>query len=104
MFIGFGVQMGIEFGGGLGGKPSVSFLNAPKYLRSRNWVRRLILLMEEVLHHLEPLNYGNSLDFRDLRWCKISSLNNIELVPKTFCFLLWILGSLLDLRLKSPQL
>ena len=34
--------------------------------------------MDEILHHLGALNYCNSWDFRDLRWCKISSINSIE--------------------------
>ena len=32
--------------------------------------------MDEILHHLGALNYCNSQDFRDLRWCKISSINS----------------------------
>ena len=35
-----------------------------------------ILLMDEILHHLGALNYCNSYDFRDSRWCKISSINS----------------------------
>ena len=34
-----------------------------------------LLFMEEILHHLEPLNYCNSQDFKDFRWCRISSIN-----------------------------
>ena len=33
--------------------------------------------MEEILHHLEPLNYWNSWDFKYSRWCRISSINRI---------------------------
>ena len=36
-----------------------------------------ILLMDEILHRLGALNYCNSTDFRDFRWCKISSINNM---------------------------
>ena len=32
--------------------------------------------MDESLHHLGALNYCNSQDFRDLRWCKIFSINS----------------------------
>ena len=32
------------------------------------------LLMDEFLHHLGALNYCSSWDFRDLRWCRISSI------------------------------
>ena len=32
--------------------------------------------MDEILHHLGALNYCNSSDFRDLRWCKTSSINS----------------------------
>ena len=39
-----------------------------------------ILLMDEILHHLGALNYCNSWEFRDLRWCKISSINSIYMV------------------------
>ena len=37
----------------------------------------LLLLMDEILHHLGALKYGNSQDFRDLRWCKIPSINSM---------------------------
>ena len=40
-------------------------------------IMRDILLMDEILHHLGALNYCNSWDFRDLRWCKISSINSM---------------------------
>ena len=43
---------------------------------SHVWKPKNILLMDEILHHLGPLNYCNSLDCRDLRWCKISSINS----------------------------
>ena len=33
--------------------------------------------MGEILHHLGTLNYRNSWDFKDLRWCKISFINSI---------------------------
>ena len=37
-----------------------------------------ILLMEEILHHLGGfINYYNSYDFKDLRWCKISSISSM---------------------------
>ena len=36
-----------------------------------------IRLMDAILHHLGALKYCNSSDFRDLRWCKISSINSI---------------------------
>ena len=36
--------------------------------------------MEEILYHLEPLNYCNSQDFRDLRWCRISSINSMTII------------------------
>ena len=32
--------------------------------------------MDEILDHLGALNYCNSWDFRDLRWCKISSISS----------------------------
>ena len=37
----------------------------------------LILLMDEILHDLEALKCSNSSDFRDLRWCKKSSINSM---------------------------
>ena len=36
---------------------------------------RIVLWMEEILHHLEPPNHCNSHDFGDLRWCRIPSTN-----------------------------
>ena len=36
----------------------------------------IIVLMDEILHHLGALNYCSSLDFRDLRWRKISCINS----------------------------
>ena len=36
--------------------------------------------MDEILHQLGALNYCNSEDFRDLRWCKISSINSLSRV------------------------
>ena len=36
--------------------------------------------MDEILHHLGALNYCNSWGFRDLRWCKISSINSSGIV------------------------
>ena len=32
-----------------------------------------LLVMDEILHHLGALNYCNTLDSRNLRWCKVSS-------------------------------
>ena len=40
-----------------------------------------LLLMDAILHHLGALNYCNSQDFRDLRWCKISSINSRSPAP-----------------------
>ena len=37
----------------------------------------VLVWMDEILHHLGALNYCNSWDFGDLRWCKISSINSI---------------------------
>ena len=34
--------------------------------------------MDEIWHHLGALNYCNSSDSRDLRWCKISSINGVN--------------------------
>ena len=34
--------------------------------------------MDEILSHLGALNYCNSYDFRDLRWCKISFINSTD--------------------------
>ena len=39
--------------------------------------KTLLLLMDEILHHLGAPNYCNSQDFRDSRWCKISSMNSM---------------------------
>ena len=33
--------------------------------------------MDEILHHLGALNYCNPWDFKDFRWCKISSINSM---------------------------
>ena len=41
-------------------------------------LRSLLLVMKEILHHLGALNYSHSEDFRDLKYCKISSINSIE--------------------------
>ena len=38
----------------------------------------MILLMDEILHHLKALNYCSSLDIRGVRWCKISSISTIK--------------------------
>ena len=42
---------------------------------------RTILLMDEILHHLGALNYYNSSDCRDLRWCKIFLHQQYDVVP-----------------------
>ena len=44
----------------------------------------MVLLMEEILHHSEPLNYCNSQDSRDLRWCRISSINSMDFGLQVF--------------------
>ena len=36
-----------------------------------------IPLMDGILQHLWALNYCDSQDCRDLRWCKISSINSM---------------------------
>ena len=41
--------------------------------------------MDEILHHLGALNYCNSWDFRDLGWCKISSINSTRSFGKRSC-------------------
>ena len=40
--------------------------------------------MDEILHDPGSLNYYNCLDFRDLRWCKISSINSMSYNPKAY--------------------
>ena len=37
------------------------------------------MVMDEILHHLRALNYCSSWGFRDLRWCKISSINSRDM-------------------------
>ena len=37
--------------------------------------------MDEILYHLGALNYCKSGDFRDLEWCKISSIDSMCLCP-----------------------
>ena len=42
----------------------------------------IILLMDQILHHLGACNFQH---FKDLRWCKISSINSrgfIEASPR----------------------
>ena len=40
--------------------------------------------MDEILHHLGARDFCNSLDFRDLRWCKISSIYSISYSLNSF--------------------
>ena len=52
------------------------------------------------MHHVEPLNYCNSQDFGDLRWCRISSINSIlQARNPQFCgVLIWCRTSSIKCR------
>ena len=60
-----------------------------------------ILLMDEILHHIGALNYCNFEDFRDLRWCKISSINSICDCTKKDLPTILRKGSLLCMQCRS---
>ena len=53
-------------------------------LRANRKGRWRLLLIDEILHHLGTLNYCNSLDSRDWRWCKIPSISNMTSVILVF--------------------
>ena len=72
-FIGLRVEdLGFSWGCGGNFQGSVS-TEPPMHIV----VSGLMLLIKEILHPLGAMNYCNSWDFKDLKWCKNSSINRV---------------------------